>query len=109
MCYLVPRGVAVLRAGLALGWSWSFTVCQPGLGIAPRLRLGGLGNEQAGRRRIRRSRRRKKVKKKHWERSEEEGRGGVGKRASSRTQHSAVYWAGGDEYKHRVKLWREKF
>lgn len=47
MCYLMPRGLAVLWAGLALGWSWSFTVCQPGLGIATRLGLGGLGNASA--------------------------------------------------------------
>lgn len=103
MCYLVPRGVAVLWAGLALGWSWSFTVCQPGLGIAPRLRLGGLGNEQAGRRRIRRCRR-KKVRggESIWRegrKGEGEGRGGIGQRASTTAQHSAVYRAGGDEYK----------
>lgn len=76
MCYLVPRGVAVLWAGLALGWSWSFTVCQPRLGIAPRLRLGGLGNEQAGRNRMRR-RGRKKVRKKNWWRRRE----GIGRRS----------------------------
>lgn len=92
MCYLMPRGVAVLWAGLALGWSWSFTVCQPGLGIAPRLTLGGLGNEQAGKRRMRRSRRRKKVRKKHLGRNVGEGGGGLG--IERVPQHRAVQCIG---------------
>ncbi len=61
VCYLMPRGLAVLWAGLALGWCWSFTVCQPGLGIATRLGLGGLGNAVAERTR------KGGVAKKQWE------------------------------------------
>lgn len=60
--YLMPRGLVVLWAGLALGWCWSFTVCQPGLGIATRLGLGGLGNGAA-------KRTRKSAKAKRWERA----------------------------------------
>ena len=49
VCYLMPRGdVTVIRAGLALGWRWSFTVCQPGLGIVTRVSVGGLGREGGG-------------------------------------------------------------
>lgn len=43
MRYLVPRGgVAELWAAVALGWRWSFTVSQPGLGIVTRMGMGGL-------------------------------------------------------------------
>lgn len=66
MCYLMPRGLAVLWAGLALGWSWSFTVCQPGLGIVTRLGLGGLGNAAAKRTRSS-GVAKKQTKKKQWE------------------------------------------
>lgn len=69
MCYLMPRGLAVLWAGLALGWSWSFTVCQPGLGIVTRLGLGGLGNAAA--KRTRNSGVAKKKKKKAVGRSQD--------------------------------------
>lgn len=58
----MPRGLAVLWAGLAFGWSWSFTVCQPGLCIATRLGLGGLGNEAA-------KRTRKSARAKRWEKA----------------------------------------
>lgn len=101
----MPRGVAVLWAGLALGWSWSFTVCQPGLGIAPQLKLGGLGNEQAGKRKTRRRKRRKKARKKERERREKKG--GIGKRASTTAQSSAVYWASGNEYKTQGEIVEE--
>lgn len=74
-------------------------MCQPGLGIAPRLRLGGLGNEQAGSRIIKNSRRRKKVWNKHWKKRKGDRSEGIGKQASSTAQHSAVYWVDGDEYK----------
>lgn len=91
MCYLMPRGVAVLWAGLALGWSWSFTVCQPGLGIAPRLRLGGLGNEQAGSRRIRRCRKKEESEKKAF--GEKKGRR-EGKDCEASEYHSTAQCIG---------------
>lgn len=41
--YLVPSaGVAEIWAAVALGGCWSFTVCQPGLGIVTRVSVGGL-------------------------------------------------------------------
>lgn len=52
MRYLVPRsGVAVTEiwAALALGWRWSFTVCQPGLGIVTQVSMGGLKEREQGR------------------------------------------------------------
>lgn len=52
MCYLVPRsGVAVTEiwAAVALGWRWSFTVCQPGLGIVTRVSMGRLKGGREGR------------------------------------------------------------
>lgn len=82
MCYLMPRGAAVIWAGLTLGRSWRFTVCQPGLGIAPRLGLGGLGNEQEGRT--------------EW-----------GREGSERGwREGSNKWDVGDKFQYRVKLWR---
>ena len=96
MCYLVPRGVAVLWAGLALGWSWSFTVCQPGLGIAPRVRLGGLGNKQEGG---------GGKQGESSEGAERKGKREMGKQGGKpAAQRSVVYWASDDEYKHRTEL-----
>lgn len=47
--YLVPRGgVAELWAAVALGWRWSFTVSQPGLGIVTRMGMGGLKGGRRG-------------------------------------------------------------
>lgn len=37
-------GVADIRAAVALGGCWSFTVCQPGLGIVTRVSVGGLND-----------------------------------------------------------------
>lgn len=53
MRYLVPRSdVAEIWAAVALGWRWSFTVSQPGLGIVTRVSMGGLkGGRKEGRRR----------------------------------------------------------
>lgn len=49
MRYLVPRGgVAELWAAVALGWRWSFTVSQPGLGIVTRMGMGGLKGGRKG-------------------------------------------------------------
>lgn len=49
MCYLVPRSVvAEIWAAVALGWRWSFTVCQPGLGIVTRVSMGGLKGGREG-------------------------------------------------------------
>lgn len=51
MCYLVPRSdvaVTEIWAALALGWRWSFTVCQPGLGIVAQVSMGGLKEREQG-------------------------------------------------------------
>lgn len=43
MSYLEPSdGVAEIWPAVALGGCWSFTVCQPGLGIVTRVSVGGL-------------------------------------------------------------------
>lgn len=49
MSYLMPSGgVADIRAAVALGGCWSFTVCQPGLGIVTRVSVGGLNDGNDG-------------------------------------------------------------
>lgn len=51
MCYLVPRSggaVTEIWAAVALGWRWSFTVRQPGLGIVTRVSKGGLKGGREG-------------------------------------------------------------
>lgn len=63
MRYLVPRsGVAEIWAAVALGWRWSFTVCQPGLGIVTRVSMGGLKGGREGRKEEWRRRRAKQQK-----------------------------------------------
>lgn len=75
VCYLVPRsGVAVTEiwAAVALGWRWSFTVCQPGLGIVTRVSMGRLkGGREARKEGWRRAKQR---------REEANEGGGVGRR-----------------------------
>lgn len=41
--------MAEIWAAVALGWRWSFTVCQPGLGIVTRVSMGGLKGGREGR------------------------------------------------------------
>lgn len=81
MCYLVPRsGVAVTEiwAAVALGWRWSFTVCQPGLGIVTRVSMGRLKGGREARK------------------GSKEGRKGGGEQSSiGKKQMKEGVWGGG--------------
>ena len=79
MCYLVPRSdVAEIWAAVALGWRWSFTVCQPGLGIVTRVSMGGLKGGREGRKEGWRKRRAKQQRRANvgGRKGVMEGRGG---------------------------------
>lgn len=109
MCYLVPRsGVAVTEiwAAVALGWRWSFTVCQPGLGIVTRVSMGGLkggreGRKEGGKEGGREGRRRRRAKQQKIEadeRGRESWREGKERLDSEEVQRSVFFCVRADDF-----------
>ena len=86
MCYLVPRSdVAEIWAAVALGWRWSFTVCQPGLGIVTRVSMGGLKGGREGRKEGRVEEEESKAAEESEGRGEGGGYGGMRRMAGQRS------------------------